>query len=169
MMYPERSLDFLDKAEAFFWARVLKTDEGCWKWTGGRAPNGYGITYLGFEHVAGKRKSYSIGAHKFSWILQRGGVPKGLQLLHQCDRKHCVNPDHMKIGTSKENIQEAHARGLSKIGSALSFAKLTESIVAEARKLFAAGTTAKALAKRFGVAHAVMHAAIRGKTWRHVK
>lgn len=83
-----------------FWAKVAKGDD-CWLWTGAVA--GYpGNDYGAFNK--GK-------AHRFSWELHRGPIPAGLFVLHKCDVTRCVRPDHLFLGTQKDNMQDMVAKG----------------------------------------------------------
>lgn len=89
--------------------------------------------------------------------------------MHSCDNKACVNPAHLAAGTALQNCRDATARGLRLVGSRTKMAKLTEAIVSLARtEFYERRSTSKALAQRFGVTNPVMHAAIVGKTWKHV-
>lgn len=82
-----------------FWRRVNKT-EGCWLWTGarqnrgGRAGGGYGL-------IDGKNH-----AHRVSWELTHGPIPPGMCVLHKCDVKHCVNPEHLFLGSPAQNTRD---------------------------------------------------------------
>lgn len=69
----------------------------CWLWTGGvRSDNAeYGAFAVGYR---------TYGAHVAAWNLFRGKVPQGLQVLHRCDVKLCVRPDHLFVGTQKTNM-----------------------------------------------------------------
>lgn len=78
-----------------FWPKVRKSD-GCWEWTSKRYPNGYGCFF-----IAGKR---SVGAHRFSYELAKGPIPKGLVIDHLCRNKACVNPAHLEAVTNSTNI-----------------------------------------------------------------
>lgn len=93
-----------------FWAKVDKSGgpSACWIWTGYVAPNGYGFFTWSHEH--------SVNAHRASWVLSHGEIPKGLSVLHKCDRKPCVNPAHLELGTPKKNADDAVARGLAPVG-----------------------------------------------------
>lgn len=84
-----------------FFAKVDKTD-GCWLWTAGKFPNGYGK----FRHE-GKFKK----AHRVSFEHHVGPIPLGMLICHRCDVRRCVNPDHLFVGTQKQNIQDAMAKG----------------------------------------------------------
>lgn len=89
-----------------FLAKVEKTD-GCWNWTAGRDHSGKGY---GSFHYGGK----VVGAHQFSFELHHGPIPVGLCVLHSCDNKICVRPDHLHSGTHKKNMEEAVQRGRMK-------------------------------------------------------
>jgi hypothetical protein len=88
--------------EERFWEKVQKTD-GCWEWTASRS-GGYG--YLG----GGPGKGL-VKAHRVSWELHNGLVPVGLCVLHRCDNPGCVRPDHLYVGTQKQNAEDREARG----------------------------------------------------------
>jgi len=87
--------------EERFWSRVDKNGpNGCWVWTGGLNPCGYGKIRVGVQ---------TRGAHRVSYEIAKGTVPNGLQLDHLCRNRRCVNPDHMEPVTQRENI----LRGIS--------------------------------------------------------
>ncbi|MGR7993860.1 HNH endonuclease signature motif containing protein [Xanthobacter sp. ZOL 2024] len=86
---------------------VVDKATGCWLWVGHKYPNGYGAI---------KSFGRTISAHRFAYELYKGPIPEGMEILHSCDVKNCVNPDHLRVGTHRENMEEASARGLMPSG-----------------------------------------------------
>lgn len=75
--------------------RVRIEDNGCWTWLGKKAKNGYG-------HIFSLGKTYL--AHRISYELYVGKIPRGLVIDHKCRNRICINPEHLEIVTLKENI-----------------------------------------------------------------
>lgn len=85
-----------------FWNNVTKTD-GCWLWSD-PAINRYGVLWLG----KGKGQ---LSAHRFSYQLHHGEIPRGWVICHKCDVKNCVNPEHLYAGTHEDNTRDIVERG----------------------------------------------------------
>lgn len=75
---------------------------GCWLWMGGLNTDGYGTFHFELRKAP---------AHRASWEIHCGSVPEGLYVLHKCDVPCCVNPDHLFLGTQKDNIQDCIKKG----------------------------------------------------------
>lgn len=110
-----------------FWSQVVKTDT-CWLWSGTpNKVNGYGRVNVGRA---------IIGAHRLSYMLMHGDIPKGLIVRHTCDTPLCVNPEHLVTGTQKDNMQDCIERGRKPRGEHASTAKLSNREVADIRWLY---------------------------------
>jgi len=136
----------------------------CWEWRVARGAGGYGGICI-------KGKNYI--AHRVAWLLFRGEIPNGLLVLHKCDNRRCVNPDHLFLGTHLDNARDKIAKGRDRYnpprGTKVNSAKLTEAEVLEIRQIHAAGEMGcRRLAKRFGVNKSTMCSILNGKTWKHL-
>jgi len=104
-----------------FHQRYTIEPDGCWRWTGFYFPDGYGG--MSFQNR-------SRGAHIVSHILFKGPITNGLVVRHLCHHYYCVNPDHLKLGTMKDNRQDDILAGKDWFrGSKNVKAKLTEADV----------------------------------------
>ena len=86
--------------DIYFWPRVKKSD-GCWLWVGGKG-NGYGYVW---------HDNRTKRAHRVSWEMAYGPIPLGLFVCHKCDTPLCVRPDHLFLGTAKDNIEDCFIKG----------------------------------------------------------
>jgi hypothetical protein len=135
---------------------------GCWDWIGAMFTNGYGSF---------KCKEFSriqIPASRASWILSKGEIDETIFVLHRCDNRRCVNPEHLFLGDGKANMEDCKAKGRMNKGEDRPQAKLTEENVAELRKLRSEGWPWRRLAKRYGVSPSCILSAVTRQTWDHV-
>ncbi len=88
---------------------VIDDEDSCWLWTGALLPKrGYGQTFIGSRADGSFRPTY---AHRLSWIVHFGEIPPGLCVCHTCDNPTCVRPDHLWLGTRKQNSEDMARKG----------------------------------------------------------
>lgn len=136
---------------------------GCWLWTGCVSPGkwGYGVFW-----VDGK----TIKVHRYSYIIFKGEIPKGLFVCHSCDQPSCVNPDHLFLGTHQDNMKDMNSkgRGGSTKGERSRLSRLTTQQVLDIRSMYSDGNSSIKIAKRFSITDRnVMHIVNR-ETWKHI-
>ena len=144
-----------------FWSRVVKT-ESCWNWQR-LHETGYGKL-----RVAGKL----LFAHRLSWEMFRGPIPLGMWIMHKCDNRACVNPDHLQVGTPLDNVRDMVAKGrqrwIPKPGSANGYAKLSEEKVIRIRAMRAAGMTQQSIADEMNISRGNISMITARKVWKHI-
>lgn len=138
-------------------SRVTKTATGCWEWNGRRFRDGYGEFNFGVRRTV---------AHRAAWELTKGPIPAGLYVCHHCDNPPCVNPEHLFLGTPKENERDKMAKGRDARGTAN--ATLTVAQVHEVRAAAAAGEADRVIAARYGVTAAAVVKVRTGQSWKAV-
>lgn len=152
--------------EARFWQKVVKTD-GCWEWTPKPLSHGYGG--IG----AGGRHGETLLAHRVSWEIHYGPIPDGLIVLHRCDNKICVRPDHLATGTHADNARDKvekgrHRNGTSwRKGADVPTAKLTEDQVRDIKRRIHSERGID-LAAEYGVSKVCISMIKTGRTWASV-
>lgn len=147
------------KARDGFMERFIpEPNSGCWLWLGPVNWDNYGTMTL---------RGRGIGAHRFSWLIHRGQIPEGMRVLHKCDVRCCVNPDHLFLGTQIDNIHDMIAKNRHRgpRGRNNRHVKLTEDQVRLIRK---SSEPQKDLAARFKVTGGLI-SMIRTRTvWKHL-
>lgn len=138
------------------WESRIEKTESCWLWRGQIGTYGYGYISLNGKPTL---------AHRFVYEQLVGPIPQGLYLLHSCDTPACVNPDHLRCGTQKENIQDAVDRGRIEKGEDRYNAKLTETDI---RAIRADGRPKAHIARDYGVTRALIRGIQAGRRWKHV-
>ena len=165
--------------------KVQKT-ETCWLWTGATGQWGYGL----IRPDGGGKK---IATHRLSYELHYGPIPDGLWCLHRCDTPACVRPEHLFLGTGKDNTQDMVDKGRhwmhthpEKVlrgdqvwtrrfpervprGAAHNQAKLTDDDVRAIRQLYKPGSIKhQDLAEQFGVSRSLISMILARKIWTHL-
>lgn len=158
-----------------FWPKVNKTD-GCWLWTAGK---------FRFGHGAFQFNGRTCKAHRIAYELAYGPIPAGMLVCHQCDNPSCVRPDHLWLGTIKDNNNDRHTKGRTRpplhpnrggyklppgahVGERNPRARLTEQQVAKIRQRYISEPiTRQQLANEYSVSvHTIKHIT-RGTAWTH--
>lgn len=142
----------LSRLKTFFDKYVIRESFGCWKWNG---PLLDGRGKLMYEGKA-------IQAHRASWLLHRGEIPKNMYVCHTCDNKICTNPDHLFLGTPSDNTIDMVKKGR------FHRAKLNCEKVKEIKKMLANDIKSSEIAKLFKVKPMLISDIKLNKTWRHV-
>ena len=141
-------------------AKVLRIPEaGCWVWMGGTTVRGYG------QIESNKRKLY---AHRASYEAFVGPIPEGMYVCHACDNVACVNPNHLFLGTQKQNLQDMANKGRSTRGEKNPMAKLSEEDGKDIKYLIRTGLSSKDLSVEYGVSPNAINLIKQGKRWNHV-
>jgi HNH endonuclease/CENP-B N-terminal DNA-binding domain len=130
--------------------QVTVTERGCWEWQGVPRGDGYPCTSIGGR---------SVSLVRYSYELFRGPVPERLHVLHTCDNPPCLNPEHLFLGTHRENMEDMVHKG--RHGGC----KLSPEQVEEIIQKVAQGATRPALAREYGVALSTIRNVLKGKTW----
>lgn len=144
--------------EEVFWSRVAKTD-GCWEWTAGRIPSGYGSSYYQKQRQP---------AHRVAWQLTNGPIPLGMFVCHRCDNPPCVRPDHLFLGTPADNSADRDRKGRANPPMGERLSNLTVLDVLSIREMHGLGATVIELGRGFGLSPAAIRHIVRYRTWRHV-
>jgi hypothetical protein len=155
--YPFFSMTKEDALKAQFFSNCRLAESGCWLWVGKnktKSASDYGR--LG-------RKL----AHRLSHEIFKGLIPQGLHVLHSCDTPSCVNPAHLRAGTSKENVADCISRGRFRKshGSLNNLAKLTDTDIVDIRN---STISPKLLSEKYGIDRTNVHQIVSGTTWQHV-
>lgn len=145
-------------------AKLLVDSKGCWIYQGTRHTFGYGVLPLGHRGT--------ISAHRAAWQVFCGPIPKGLNVLHHCDVPPCFNPEHLWLGTQKDNLQDALKKGRCRnkvwYGEDHVSHKVTKAQVEEMRKLYQSDLliSHRQLAKQYKISATEVGRILRKDVWR---
>ena len=132
--------ELLDRKAEIFWRHVTPNGDKCWEWKSATVSRGYG-------YMTAMSKQYY--AHRVSYEIHHGPIDEGMFICHHCDNMICVNPEHLFMGTAKDNTRDMIAKGRSWLSS------ITSDEVEVMRSMFLDGHSVRELAKNFGFKHMV--------------
>ncbi len=151
----------MDEAKSEFW-NLIERDGDCWRWTGARDDKGYGRIYLEGKFWL---------AHRFSHTIHFGEIPIGMFVCHHCDNPPCVNPEHLFLGTPRDNMIDCGAKGRIRCGDRNGerhpMVKLTEADVIGIRN--SVGFTQRQLSGIYGVARQTISDIRTGTNWKYLE
>lgn len=139
-----------------FFSKVLKTDS-CWIWQSSTNHAGYGrMNYKGIIEKA----------HRLSYLIHFGEIPNGAHVLHKCDNRLCVNPEHLFLGNQQINMQDKFDKGRSQFGADAPRAKINE---AQAIAILLDNRPYSKIATEYNLTTSAVSAIKCHRTWKHLK
>lgn len=145
-----------------FWSKVDKSGE-CWIWTAAKTGKGYGhIRLLGKDWLA----------HRFSYVVEVGGIPAGMLVCHPCDNPACVRPDHLFVGSNRDNTIDMTRKGRGKHavlnGEQNGQAKITREVVLQIRADSRSGLSHREIAQKFGISQPHVSNVVNVRKWKSI-
>jgi hypothetical protein len=144
-----------------FIEKINVTPDNCWEWTAGRYRGGYGHFR---KKVDGKWKMYK--AHRFSYEWFKGKIPEGMLVCHSCDNPSCVNPEHLFVGTVKDNAQDCVKKGRNGFGRNPNHKHLSKEIADKIREDHKKGMSYKELQKKYDQSKAQISRVVLNQIWK---
>ena len=133
-------------------------DEGCFIWQGNKDNDGYGRINI-------NKKSKL--AHRIAYATLVEEIPLGLHVLHTCDKRPCINPDHLFLGTQVDNIQDMVNKGRQKSGMRRKF---SDELIREIREDYKSGDyTMEQIAGECGVDIKTIWCIVKYKTYKDIE
>ena len=137
----------------------IKIDSNnCWIWQGAKHLQGYG-------NIAYRGKPLLV--HRISWMIFKGEIPQGMKVCHKCDVTSCCNPEHLFLGSQKDNVKDGIDKGRYAnrvLGKRRN--KLIYEQVQEIKKLHEEGMTRKELQIKYEIGRTCIQKIITGKSWK---
>ncbi len=142
-----------------FESKYAADQSGCWVWTASVTRHGYGQIRVGSMKDGSRTMTK---AHRVAWAVRYGPIPDGLWVLHRCDNRRCVNPNHLFLGTHEDNMADMMRKGREARGERQGHARLTDAQVEEIRAL-GGKVLQREIAETFGTCQQQVSKILRGK------
>lgn len=150
----------LTKKQLSNFLKKIDKKELCWEWNASLTHDFYGRFRTSLKTLLSHRVSYSIF---------KGEIPEGMCVCHKCDNPKCCNPDHLFLGTVKENSNDMISKGRSLAGSKNHKSKLTENDIKEIVLMrLETGLSYPKIAKIYNVTPSAIRFIFIGKNWKHL-
>lgn len=130
-------------------------ENGCWLWIGGKSRNRSNLRYGSFNGMRAHRLIYE-------WVV--GFIPDGMVILHTCDVPHCVNPNHLRLGTQADNVRDMIEKGRKVTKTQ----KLNPEAVSDIRRRYQQGETQAVIAKDYNIHSSQVSKIVNRVWWKHV-
>lgn len=136
--------------------KVRKLENGCWEWQAYKLPRGYGLfSFCGQDALA----------HRVAYELFVGPLGENKDVMHSCDNPSCVNPDHLSLGSRKDNMQDAKKKGRMRQGETHGRSVLTD---AQAKEIKEASGFQREIAEKYGVSQTTVWEIKSGRKRQHL-
>lgn len=141
--------------------RPLSVDnkDGCWEISSHKSGKS-GYVYLWRNGVG------NIAAHRYVYEMWIGEIPDGMVVMHKCDNRICINPDHLTLGTQEDNMHDCTDKNRRPLGDRNGQSKLTWDDVWVIRQRHKDGETGNSIARSIGMSKAQVNKIINNKSWR---
>jgi hypothetical protein len=140
----------------------IVTSSGCWEIIShSRDKDGYGCV---------QRNMVRMQSHRYAYILAHGNIPKGMIICHTCDNPPCINPEHLFLGTVRDNTNDKLRKERQCRGETIGLSKLTNAQVIEIRTSYIPGPhgNIRELEKKYPVKRTALYSILTGYTWKHL-
>lgn len=142
-------------------------EDGCWIWQGCLKTCSKGTHRYGWL----RHNKRSMTAHRVSWLLYKGELSSCDVVCHKCDVPSCVNPEHLFVGSQKDNVKDMHEKNRARKGTAIRKndgypvrAKLSKSQIQEIKRLKLSGLSQNAISMMFHVCQATIGNVLSGRS-----
>lgn len=157
----EKGYTTTDKGKAKFQPiRYLESSEGCWVVQGRKFKHTDDNTY-----AVVTRNGKNQRLHRYVYKLYKGEIPNGMVVRHLCHNKSCINPEHLEIGTQKDNVHDNYEVGSILTGSKHGLAKLTRNEFDKVTSLLSQGMGYTEVQKITGVCRNICKKIAKGTHW----